>query len=260
MFNDIKGLVFGELTPLEKVGRDKYNYSLWKCKCSCGNEKIVSVKHLKSGDIKSCGCIVVHKKLKKGVRFGRYTVLEYSHCVGYAHFYKCLCDCGNISIVRISSLKKNRYGCSKCKKYLETANGFSRNRIYKIWKKMLSRCYNSKEKFFYRYGKRGITVCDEWKNDFMAFYNWANNNGYKKELTIDRINNNGNYCPENCRWATRKEQANNTSRNKIIEFNGTKMTASQWSEKIGIKYQCFLQRIKRIGINEKVFNKNIHSN
>ena len=88
-------------------------------------------------------------------------------------------------------------------------------------------------------------MCDEWKNDFMSFYNWAINNGYKSGLTIERINNDGNYEPSNCRWATRLEQSNNTSRNRFIFYYGEKHTVSEWSKKLGIKYGVLSSRIRK---------------
>lgn len=244
---------------MEYVGVDKQRYSLWKCKCECGNYKIVRSSHLIKGKIISCGCLRAHKKLKSGTRFGRYTVLSYSHEKNKFHFYKVKCDCGNISTVEYSTLKKNKYGCRKCHEWQLTAKGLSKTRIYEIWNHMLFRCYNRKSESYKRYGERGIKVCKKWKEDFMAFYNWSLNNGYKENLSIDRINNDGNYEPDNCRWATREQQANNTSKNVFIDFNGKRLTISQWAHKIGILPSVFHGRLKRNGVCEKIFKKNMFS-
>ena len=119
---------------------------------------------------------------------------------------------------------------------------------------MKMRCYRKNHNAYKNYGGRGIIVCDDWKNDFMKFYNWAIKNGYNDNLTIDRINNSGNYEPLNCKWSTSKEQSNNTRRNKIIEFNGERHTLSEWAKKTEIPYACLDSRIRRNGVNEDIFN------
>ena len=135
-------------------------------------------------------------------------------------------------------------GCLVKENHICTHNK-SYTRLYRIWQKTKQRCYNENHKHFQYYGARGITVCDEWKNDFQVFYEWAINNGYSDELTIDRINVNGNYEPSNCRWATRKEQMNNTRQNRFITYNGKTQTAKQWSEELGIKYPTLQGRLQR---------------
>lgn len=112
---------------------------------------------------------------------------------------------------------------------------------------MKGRCYNPKNKDYENYGGRGIKICDSWLNEkdgVINFYKWAMGNGYSEKLTIDRIDVNGNYCPENCRWVSIKEQSNNKRQNFIIEFDGKKLTAKQWSEITGISDVTLRQRIK----------------
>ena len=106
-------------------------------------------------------------------------------------------------------------------------------KLYSLWRTMLHRCYNPKRQSYKRYGGRGIQVCEEWK-DPIKFMNWAEVNGYKEGLQIDRINNNGNYCPENCRWVTPKENSRNTRKNVNITLNGKTKTVSEWCEIIKI--------------------------
>lgn len=192
----------------------------------------------------------------KGKKFGKLTVLEKAGVDNSRYvIWKCKCDCGNETIVRSSHLVRGDTKSCGCINY--TANGFSDNRIYRIWKGIISRCYNKNSTSYRRYGKKGITICNEWKNNFMSFYNWSLNNGYKDNLSIDRINNKGNYEPNNCRWATAEEQANNTSQNVFISFNGEKLTIAQWAHKIGIQPSVFHDRLKRNGICEKIFHKNM---
>lgn len=107
---------------------------------------------------------------------------------------------------------------------------------------MKNRCYNPHVTYYYRYGGRGIGVCDTWRYDFEAFEKWSFENGYTDELTIDRINNDGNYCPDNCRWVDHATQANNRSSNVVIEYNGEKHNLAEWAEIIGIKYKTLHNR------------------
>lgn len=124
-------------------------------------------------------------------------------------------------------------------------HGLAHTRIDNIYKTMISRCYNSNDTKFLRYGKRGIKVCDEWKSDRTAFYKWAFHNGYSEELSIDRIDNDGNYEPNNCRWVDAIAQANNKSSNKHILFNGRRLTIAEWSRELGINYQFLWAKLNK---------------
>ncbi len=144
-----------------------------------------------------------------GKKFGKLKVLE--ECKERDkhnnRMYKCICDCGNTSIVRYTHLVNEKIkscGCLRHNPYHMT-HGKKGTKIYNTWKNMKSRCYNKNQKAYVNYGGRGIRVCDEWLNDFMNFYNWAINNGYDDTLTLDRIDVNGNYEPNNCRWATHEQ-------------------------------------------------------
>lgn len=123
----------------------------------------------------------------------------------------------------------------------------SKTRLYNVWNTMLSRCYNKNVTKYKSYGERGVGVCDSWHN-FESFYQWAIATGYDEDAeygicTLDRIDVNGDYSPENCRWATAKEQANNTRFNRFLEFDGEKNTISQWSDIVGIKASVISDRI-----------------
>jgi len=120
-------------------------------------------------------------------------------------------------------------------------------RLYRIWSNMKQRCNNPLNPYYQKYGGRGIDVCDEWQSDFPTFAKWAKDNGYTDDLTIDRIDVNKGYSPENCRFASMDIQANNTTRNHHIAFNGQTKTMSEWANEFGIKYSTLRSRINLLG-------------
>lgn len=180
-----------------------------------------------------------------GNKFGRLTVIE--ECEKRSKnghkCYKCLCECGNTKIIREDTLKS---GASKsCGCSIGVMHGLSKTRLYKILNGVKNRCYNENTDNYGYYGGRGIKVCDEWLNDFMSFYNWAMNNGYKEDLTIDRIDPNGNYEPNNCRWVTMKYQANNKKNNVMLTYDGETKTLSQWANDLNVNYNTIVTRYHR---------------
>lgn len=188
-----------------------------------------------------------------GKRYGMLTVIEYD---GNGR-WTVKCDCGNIKHMLTRNFKygQNRgCGCNQGKSAI--THGKCYERIYQIWEAMKGRCQNSNNSAFYNYGARGIVVCEEWQ-DFEKFYKWAIENGYSEELTLDRIDSNGNYEPSNCRWSSRKEQANNTRRNKYIEFNGERLTVAEWADKLGISYDTLRWRLRNWNI-EKALTEQLH--
>lgn len=195
----------------------KNNKTFWEWGCSCGNKHIASIDNVKSGQTNSCGCLRKESRKLKRILNGMYYDVD-------------------------SPLRH-------------------------IWTQMKSRCYKTYNKSFKNYGGRGITVCDEWLGDdgFNNFYIWAIVNGYKEEKllnglnkwTLDRIDNNGNYEPSNCRWATRKEQANNTRTNRYVEFDGTLISLKKYCEINNLKYSIVKGR-KTKGTNDIItLNKSI---
>ena len=131
-----------------------------------------------------------------------------------------------------------------------TTHGKSDDRLFTIWMNMKARCYRKTSKDYTNYGGRGIKICDEWINNFQEFYDWAIKNGYSDELTIDRIDVNGNYEPDNCRWATREEQENNKRNSFYYEIDGVKHTISEWADLYNMPKELVRTRVKR-GMNIK---------
>lgn len=133
-------------------------------------------------------------------------------------------------------------------------HGESKDKLYRVWNGMKQRCYNANDDFYYCYGAKGITVCEEWKNSFQNFYDWAISHGYDEKLSIDRIDSNGNYCPENCRWANSSVQSRNRTDRKRYIYDGQELLLSEISEKTGIRVGTLWQRIQRgIPLEDKVY-------
>lgn len=161
-----------------------------------------------------------------------------------SNYFRCLCECGRISEVRANHLlNDNQETCGRHHKKYE--NSDIGTRLYNTWSRMIARCYNPSNHKYYAYGGRGITVCDEWRYDYDTFYKWAISNGYEIGLWIERIDNNGNYCPENCRWATRTEQMRNTRRNHFIEYRGETKTLVDWCETLDLYYPTVNSRLHK---------------
>lgn len=252
---DLVGRTYGKLTVLRKtLERDASGCVMWECKCDCGTIKAFSTNVLNSGKVTSCGCGQNRLEDLTGRRFGRLTVVALDHYESTSHStrWKCLCDCGKEKSVLASSLKSGNTtscGCysSEQKSKRSKTHGFgNENRLYRIWSDMKSRCYSQADRNYKRYGARGIEICAEWRYNFIAFRTWALSHGYDDSLSIDRIDNDGPYSPDNCRWATKRTQNNNRRTNVFITYHGETHTAAEWSNITGIKAATLVAR-KRHG-------------
>lgn len=186
-----------------------------------------------------------------GQRFGRLVVIERANSTkGGAACWLCECDCGNKTISVGADLRRGRIlscGClhSEIQSSIMTKHGYGTTRLAYIWRSMIRRCYNRNDKSFLNYGGRGIEVCKEWKNSFLAFQRWALSNGYAEDLTIDREDTNGNYEPLNCRWVTMKVQQNNRRNNHLITFGTESRTLAEWGDVTGIAPYTIRNRIEK---------------
>ena len=196
-----------------------------------------------------------------GQRFGRLIAIKRTNINDSKQsLWLCKCDCGNEVIIRGYCLTNGSTKSCGCYRRELGSLGKPHNRIkfkrlYSIWIGMKRRCCNTKDAYYKNYGGRGITVCDEWLHNFENFKQWSFANGYKESLTIDRINNNGNYEPSNCRWANSKQQSRNTRRNRYLTFNGQTKVASDWAKTIGIGLYTLLYRLNQNKSIEEIFYK-----
>ena len=183
-----------------------------------------------------------------GKKFNRLQVLSLSETRGKHRYWLCKCECGTEKVVCETNLKSGHTkSCGCLNKELSTArntsHGMSKTRTYQIWKGMRKRCSNPNDTCYRLYGAIGIKVCKRWEK-FEHFY--SDMGECPPGLSIDRINNMGDYKPSNCRWATVKQQLNNTSRNQMITHNNETLTLSQWAERSKVSYQTFWQRLNRL--------------
>lgn len=180
-----------------------------------------------------------------GQRFGRLTVIKRDENDKRGNVqWLCECDCGKSAIVRGYQLTVGKTKSCGCLKGTHKSHHKSNLRIWYIWQNMKQRCSKESHISYKHYGARGILVCDEWKNDFMNFYNWAMANGYKDNLTIDRIDVNGNYEPNNCRWVNMKTQQRNRTNNHLVTLNGETKCMLEWCEIYHLQYNTVLRRLK----------------
>lgn len=266
---DLKGQRFRKLIVVSKGDNDKNHRATWNCKCDCGKITNVKSANLISGKTNSCGCIRVNNLV--GKKYGKLAVVSKEENkrseTGRSHvMYFCKCDCGKNIVVKAENLRSGNTKSCGClvidtNKAIGTKHGKAHTRLYNVWQRMKQRCYDANCKEYDRYGGRGITVCNEWLNDFQLFYDWAMDNGYdenapKGECTIDRIDNDGNYCPENCRWVSNKEQQRNKKNNFLVLYKGEELPLSVVAEKEKINRSTLYSRLQKgMTIEEAILYK-----
>ncbi len=189
-----------------------------------------------------------------GQKFGKLTAIKLFSVIKGKTKWLCQCECGNQTIVATDCLKNNNTkscGCLNHQNLIKrnTTHNMGKTRFYDIWTKIKNRCLNKNNKNYNQYGKRGITIHPQWlkfenfRDDMLTNYNEHCKKNGEKNTTIERINNNGNYEPNNCKWATREEQSNNKRNNHLLTFNGQTLTFSQWEHKLNFKHNTLHNRI-----------------
>ena len=199
-----------------------------------------------------------YQKVEVGEKYNRLTIIELLPGAKV----RCRCDCGNEIITRRDQVKEGisrSCGCyhKEVTGAINRTHGLTHHKLYKTWHNMRSRCKNPNAAKYELYGGRGIMVCGEWDNDFMAFYNWAIASGWKEGLSIDRIDPNGNYCPENCRWADAITQNNHLRPNHNLTYNGKSQSIYAWARELGINKKTLSERIRRGWTIERALNKGV---
>lgn len=261
-FKDLTGQRFGELIVLGLSHCTlKWRHLIWLCRCDCGAEITVPGGNLTGGNTKRCINCRSLKQVKDitGQRFGRLLVLRAAYKgSNNSWFWECKCDCGEEVTVDGHSLRSGNTkscGCYNKERVAETGtiHGMSKSKIKYVHTNMKQRCFNSNNPEYHNYGGRGIKICDRWlgKEGFIHFMEDMGTCP-AEGLSIDRIDNNGNYSPENCRWATQKEQQSNKRQNVLIERNGQIKVLSAWAKDLNISPTALSSRIKKWGI-EKAF-------
>lgn len=235
--NDLTGKTFGRLTALEPNGKSNDGKTKWLCQCACGNRVTVVGSCLTTGHTRSCGCLSREEHGgnivdRVGERYGRLLVIrradDYVSPKGVRHVrWLCQCDCGNTTVVDTGLLRNGETrscGCLHLEKLAagNVKHGGCRDRLYGVYANMKRRCYNESSTDYKYYGGRGITICDEWLDDYLSFKSWAYSHGYDEhaprgQCTIDRIDVNRGYEPDNCRWVSMAVQSRN--RRNVINSN-----------------------------------------
>lgn len=237
---DLTGLVYGKLTVLSLAGyRDKNPY--WLCRCECGAVKEITTSNLRRTE--SCGCIRIGD-LTGRRRYKLVVLGPTGEWFRGKPLWRCRCDCGNERILgTVKFLCGRQTSCGCARKGAAAVHGKMPVRLYTAWCNMRVRCLKSNGREYKNYGGRGITVCAEWQKSYIVFRDWALNNGWAADLEIDRVDNDGNYEPSNCRWTTRGVQVNNRRCNRWITYNGETLTHAQWEKKLGLKESTIARRL-----------------
>lgn len=272
---NLSGKRFGRWVVIDRAEKKNRKY-YWLCRCDCGSVRAVQETSLLDGSSKSCGCLQKEAAAKTGSsrkenligqRFGRLIVTKRIEYIKEKHgtLWECQCDCGNITHVLSFNLKNGKTQSCGCLKkdtisFRQTTHGDSLKRLYRIWRGMITRCYNVNAPNYKRYGGRGITIIDEWRTSYESFRDWALSHGYSEDLSIDRINNNNGYSPDNCRWATRVVQCNNRRSNVLISYQGETHTAKEWGNIFGIKGSILARRKSRGWTDEECIEVPVISN
>ncbi len=234
--------------------------SHWLCRCDCGNEKVVRGSSLKGMKVKSCGCLAIaNGRLRaldiQGQKFGRLLAIRPTGArTGGSVVWECLCDCGATAFTSVAKLREGgTKSCGCLCREVHTTHGMSGSPEYRVWRSMLDRCSNPNSSRWHTHGSRGIKVCDSWSSSFDNFYKDMGSRPHDG-LSLERVNNSGNYEPGNCKWGTATEQAENRRTTRLFTLDGTTQSLKAWCRALDIPY---LRTYKRIFYANRSFEEAI---
>ena len=242
-FEDITGQRFGRLTVVSRAENKRYQ-ATWVCRCDCGKERRITTGTLRFGHTMSCGCI--KSPDITGQRFGRYVVISRVEKGDGQSWWDCLCDCGKQKEVRGRRLRSGvtlSCGCYAADRTSRRSriHGATTTAEHKVWSGMIERCANVNDP---NYGGRGITVCERWRESFLSFMaDMGPRPVDGRRWSIDRIDNEGNYEPGNCRWTVPRVQCRNTRANRHLEHDGRRLTVVEWAEVTGLHPDLIRERV-----------------
>ena len=261
-FRDRTGEIINNWKIIEFTYFDKHGASHWVCECMCENHTraIKTISQAKQRN--QCRICASKEKMNDlfGQTFGRWTAIGHSYSRDGYIFTPCQCSCEkhtqrDVRNDRLKNEESTSCGCYALEKKT-TAFGESRTRLYHIWDGMIRRCYDENNPRYQNYGARGVKVCDDWldHSGYLQFKEWAIQNGYNENLTIERINVNGNYEPTNCCWITMDEQAKNKTNTVYYQNGDNKITVVELSKKQNMKYETVKRRVLNGVSEDKLFN------
>ena len=243
--------------------------SIYKFQCSCGTVCSKNFYDVRAGKVKSCGHIKKSRQIRDitGERFGKLIAVE---DLGFdkrsQRLYEFLCDCGCYTVKQAKEVtrgKSSSCGCGIVEgvKTANTKHGMTGTSLYSRYRGMIKRCTVESDPNYGNYGGRGINICSEWLGEggFDSFARWSLENGYKRELSLDRIDNDKGYGPTNCRWTDRRTQVNNRRVSHVITYKGETLALTEWAEKFGLRYDSLWKRLYKYGYSfEDAVTKNTH--
>lgn len=249
---NLSGLRFGKLMVICEAQKTSKTVK-WLCVCDCGGRTESTTSNLRTGNSMSCGCTNINRLKSKtkdlsGIRFGRLTANRQNGHRGKSILWECCCDCGAIKNVSVKALTSGgTLSCGCLQRENRVSHGMTKTSVYRVWNAMVRRCTSPADPSFHRYGGRGITVCDQWRmpGGFSTFF--ADMGECPSGHSLERIDNNAGYSPNNCKWETPANQAKNRVTTRLLTLNGETKPLKDWARSLGISDTSLRLRLDKRG-------------